>query len=576
MPTIIDVQHPDHTAGDIEWAKWRLTYEGGPAFRKKYLKKFSAREEKPDFDRREAVTYVPAFAKAAVNDIKNSIFQRIADVTRVAGPASYQRAVEGKGLGVDNKGSSMNSFIGRQILPELLPMKRVGVYVDREKLPAGTTKADEVGSPYLYVYKTEDIRSWVPMNNGEPSEMRALLLRDKKFKSFGDTPLPDSEIIETYRFYWIDQDGKVNLKVYNDKGEQDGDTIQLDISVIPFTMFELTESLLKDVADYQISLMNLSSSDIGYCLMANFPFYTEQRDPQSMSSHLKRSQNAGTEVDSDGVPEEGATDDEVRAGATHGRAYRKGLDRPGFIAPPTDPLMMSMKKQAEMKGEIRELVNLALSNVKPKMASAESKGMDERGLESGLSYIGLELEHGERQIAKFWALYESEEPATIEYPKRYSLKSDSEIMDEAEKLEKRMSASPSLTYKREIAKQIVSLMLNGKVSAATVKKIHGEIDKAEILVTDPDTVAMLVENAILDNKGAAQAFTIPEDRVEKAQEDHANRAKRIAEAQAKAAPAARGVDDLDPDPNSGKKEKQAAGDSTLDPDGGDKTRGDAK
>ena len=65
-----------------------------------------------------------------------------------------------------------------------------------------------------------------------------------------------------------------------------------------------------------------------------------------------------------------------------------------------------MEKSQEIKDDIRALINLSLSNVKPRAASAESKVADERGLESGLSAIGLELEAGENAILDIWSLYE--------------------------------------------------------------------------------------------------------------------------------------------------------------------------
>ncbi len=58
-----------------------------------------------------------------------------------------------------------------------------------------------------------------------------------------------------------------------------------------------------------------------------------------------------------------------------------------------------MSKQQQLKQDIRDLVNLNLSNIKPKLQSAESKQIDEHGLEAGLSALGLVLEHAERKAA---------------------------------------------------------------------------------------------------------------------------------------------------------------------------------
>src|SRR5690606_23205445 len=101
-----------------------------------------------------------------------------------------------------------------------------------------------------------------------------------------------------------------------------------------------------------------------------------------------------------------AKEHDLKVGVVHGRRYGKGLDRPGFIHPSSEPIKASMAKQDALKNDIRTLINLSLSNIKPKMASAESKSLDERGLEAGLSNIGLVLEHCERKIAHYWSLYE--------------------------------------------------------------------------------------------------------------------------------------------------------------------------
>ena len=101
--------------------------------------------------------------------------------------------------------------------------------------------------------------------------------------------------------------------------------------------------------------------------------------------------------------------------------------------------------------------------------------MDNQGLEAGLSYIGLVLEAAERQIAEFWAAYEERDPskrnvATIKYPDRYSLKTDSDRITEAENLVKLMYAVPGQKVKRELAKNIVLALLGRQRSASATSK----------------------------------------------------------------------------------------------------------
>lgn len=506
-----------------EWEKWRLTYEGGIDFRNAYLQKFSSRETDSDFQLRKSITYTPAHAKAAINDVKNSIFQRIADVTRKGGSESYQNAMRGLNGGVDRRGSTMNYFIGHNVLPEILTMKKVGIYVDRAKSEAKTL-ADKMPPPYLYTYKVEDILNWKYRDDGEPWQFEALLLRDW-VSTLDDFGLPGT-VSSRYRLLQL-QDNKVKVTLFNEKGRQDSEVSYLDIPRIPFVAPEITESLLKDTADYQIALLNAESSDLGYILKSNFPFYVEQ-DDNRINSHLKQDQTTGTS----------ATDKEIEVGATQGRRYSKGMNQPAFIAPPSEPIRASMEKEQQIKDDIRLLVNIALSNVKPKQASAESKMMDERGLESGLSYIGLELEHAERQVAQIWDLYENKGTvATVKYPSRYSLKSDADTIKEAKELNELKFAVPSDTYRKSISKRVADLLLGTNVAIEDLDKIHSEVESAEVLIVDPDTIRMGVENAILSNKLAAVAMGLPENSVKDAAQDHADRAKRIAEAQASVNPA---------------------------------------
>ena len=176
---IIDSRHPNYLSCMADWAKWRVTHKGGDEFRDKYLEHFSAREERGDFNSRRAVTPIPAFAKAAVNDIRNSIYQRMSDVIRTGGSPAYMQAVAGLEGGVDRRCATMTSFLGMKVLTDLLVMGRVGVYVDHPVVEGIGTLADATGRrPYLYSYQVEDILSWACSKPEEPSEFQSLLLRD--------------------------------------------------------------------------------------------------------------------------------------------------------------------------------------------------------------------------------------------------------------------------------------------------------------------------------------------------------------------------------------------------------------
>jgi len=572
---LVDSRHPGYLSGLTDWEKWRRTYEGGDTFRDMYLERFSNREDSQDFATRKAVTPVPAFAKAAINDIRNAIYQRLRDVVRKGGSEVYQAAVNGNSLGVDHRGSTMNAFLGVKVLTELLVMGRVGVYVDHPLVPADATLAAvRRPAPYLYKYDIEDILSWTCSKPDAPSEFQALLLRDTTIRYDQSTLLPTLSV-QRYRYLRIDPDtGRVHLQFYNlnkepvDQNGNPGGEIRLELDRIPFVMLDIGGSLIKDVCQQQVALLNLGSSDVNYALRSNFPFYVEQRDLKAKGSHLKISATADGTATSGG---QGAADEDVQIGVTHGRYYDKGMNPPAFINPSAEPLRASLELQDRLKRDIRELVNLAVSSLAVR-ASAESKAMDNQGLEAGLSYIGLLLESAERQIAEFWAAYEERSPgkrevATIKYPERYSLKSDAERIKEAQELQKLMGAVPGRRVKRELAKGIVQALLGGKISLDDLAAINREIDEAPYTTSDPETIIQAVAGGLCGEKTGSVALGFDENECEKARKDHAERVKRIAESQGVVGggsdPAARGLKDLSANPNAGRDEKEASRNTDL-------------
>lgn len=578
-PSISDLKHPHYVLNQENWEKWRLSWLGGSRFKKRYLKKYSRREDDIDFAARAAISYVPAFAKAGIAEVKNSIFQRITDVTREGGSKAYTEAVAGIDGGVDLLGSTMNAFIGRDVLPELLTMARVGIYIDMPEMPPQASLAERGNKrPYLYWYKAEDIRSW-SMNDyrtGDPTEFRALLLRDSTYDIDAHWVLP-YETTNRYRYMWIGEDGYVHVRFYSQQGdpfEEEGELI-LTIKKIPFVLLELSDSLMSDIADYQIALLNLASSDMNYAIKGNYPFYTEQFDPRAMSAHLKpaggapgQQQTQQTILDpltsSFMVNQEKVQD--IRVGVAQGRRYPFGMERPGFIHPSSEPLIASMQKQDQLKLEIRQLIHLAISALTPRLASAESKNLDNRGLEAGLSYIGLELEHAERRISEYWSLYESEKPATIRYPETYSLLSDEDRRQQADWLKEIIPTIPSLTYQREIAKRIVEITLGTKISTQVLASIKKEIDNSPVIHGDPKVIEMDVESGLVSLQTASEARGYPPGEVEKAKKDHEERLSRIAKSQTQGLAVtaqARGVPSLGSNPKAGKEEKSQSRDITT-------------
>jgi len=385
--SLVDSRHPGYLSGMTDWRKWRLSYDGGDEFREVYLEKFSAREDHPEFNARKAMTPIPKFAGAAINDIRNAIYQRMRDITRKGGSKAYQYAVNGMNLGVDHRGSTMNAFIGVKVLTELLVMGRVGVFVDAPAVPSGATLADVGGiSPYLYKYDIEDILSWTCSKPEEPSEFQALLLRDTVMQYDQSYFLPTVQV-QRYRYLWINPEtGRVILQFYNlegtptDKDGQPAGPVELELTRIPFVMLDIGNSLIKDVCQHQIALLNLGSSDVSYALRSNFPFYVEQKDLRAVGAHLKHAATGDGTATTGG---QGAAETDIKVGATHGRAYDKGMNPPTFINPSSEPLRASLELQDRLKRDIRELVNLAVCRLLPSARRPNRRQWTTRALRPG-------------------------------------------------------------------------------------------------------------------------------------------------------------------------------------------------
>lgn len=553
------LKHPEYLRSLENWGKWRLTFQGDENFRDTYLQQYSVRETPDDFKKRKQASYVPAFAAATLQEIVNSIFQRLNSINRIGGPASYQEAVSGRKGGVDLAGSSMNTFIGKQILPELLSMSRVGVFIDRQPIESNILTNVQNNSPYLYYYKAEDVLNWKCSFVDNELAYTNIVLRDTYDAYDERTGLPLGEKIR-YRHMFLTREGVV-VRLYGylmnpDTHEEEEVLLQpetiLPLTRIPFVMFGLSKSLLIYASNYQIGLLNLASSDLLYALRANFPFYVEQRDIRWNPPHL--SNRVQVNSDDEIVENQESGDEEILQGTQTGRYYGKDMERPGFIHPSPQPLMASMKKQEQMKAEIRQLMNLALTTTEPMHASAESKAMDDRTLEGGLSAIGLELQHGENQIAKIWAEYENSKPATIFYPAKYSLLTESEKRAIVKELREIRDVVPSRLYRLAICKKIAKVELEDQLSKEDMDRILQQIDNARFISVDATEIETDFNIGLVDPVTACEArgYSDAEQTIEKAKTAHTERLTEIAKSQSSGAlvdPANRGVKDLAGNPN---------------------------
>lgn len=552
------ITHPLYLASSVDWLKWRTTYNSGVDFITAYLRRYSARETVADFDDRKAITYCPAFAKVGINEVRDSIYNRMVDITRAGGTPAYQEAISGKNSGVDLYGSSMNFFMGCKILPELLTMQKVGIYVDMPPLMGSSVLENTGLHPYIYMFPVENIRNWVLDEDDTPNEFASILLQEEVFEYDDQTGFPIGYQTR-YRRLWKDENGQVLACFYNSRSEmvdQFGNVITepipLAIKKIPFILLDIGESLMCDIADYQIALLNLASSDMAYALKSNFPFYVEQYDPKWRNLSAKPGKSDSTDAE--------AKVEEVNVGVSKGRRYPKDTKEPAFIHPSPEPLLASMKKQEQLKMEIRQLLKLAITSLAPPtIASAESKKQDTRTLENGLSYIGLTLEHAERKIAEYWSMYEgSKEVATVNYPLDYSLYGEEERRGEADYLQGVQKSVPSKTFQQSVQKRLVKTSMGSKLATDTLKTIEQEIEKSESLSRDPDVILLAVEAGLCDNELASKLLGYPAGTVEKAKKDHVDRLTRITIAQTEGAAAARGL------PDAGTKTSGAAEKKTSD------------
>ncbi len=529
---IIERRHSDYYTSALNWRKWRLVYEAGDNFITEYLAFYSNRESEPEYYARKQMTYCPAFAKAALDEVKNTIFGRMCDIRRIGGPLTYQQQIN---QNVDLKRNSLTGFLGGQVLPELLSMGSVGIFTDMPKLSGSTLLATQNARPYVYLYKVEDILDW---SYGEDCEFTELLLRSR---ATHDTSI-------TYYQHWHMEQGNVVLTVYDDEGEV-VTRVETSLPHIPFTKLDLPSSLLSEVANYQIALLNMESSDINYIIRSNFPFYVEQYDARLEQTHH-------THFSPDGDADDAGNQDtkEITVGVSQGRRYGKDLDAPQFIHPSAEPLKASMAKGVQLRSDIRALVNLAVDS------------LTDDGVRNGLAFIALVLEKAEKQIACYWSTYTNEPAAQIIYPEDFSNVTDETRINKANGLDTLKTKIVSATYQKEISKRVVDALLSGKLSQEMINQIYREIDTAPTLTSDPKIIYLDLEHGLVGNETASLARGYSADEVAKAQADRAERIRLTMLAQGGQGGQARGALDhqtVQPTSKDEKKGKLQRGEGRL-------------
>lgn len=581
---LIASRHPNYESDVMR--RHRLTYERRDEFVTTYLRRHF--EEDPAAWRdRKAITYNPSFAAEAVDEYVRAIVQRSPDIHRVGGQPLYREICEGQHRGIDRQGKTMNAFMAKYVVPELLAMGRIGIYVDNDA-ELGTTLADQgERHPYAYVYTAENILNW-RYDPDNPNQLSAVLLRDQieDLSNFGLARGFKSR----YRLVMRTEEG-VKITIFDEKG-----TVLKAISQrteFPFVLASLQHSLLKVTSLIQITLLNLCSSDTYYAWASNFPIYTEQFDPIAWD-RLKETRTGEEDVeppapiapaDIEGslesqevlsaLPPGPATGEQtkIKVGTMHGRMYPLNAERPGFVHPSPEPLEASMKKEEQLKREIRQLTALAITQLEPqRQASAESRAFDNLGLEAGMAFIAQELETIENRLSRVFHSYNKTKPkaTTVKYPQKFSLKSDKDRRDEATQLKELHQAVPSSQYTTMVSKAIATTLFKDKISPEDLAKMHKEIEDSKVPTADPDILRTDHEAGLVSDETASVGRGYDPKEYKQAQKDHANRLERIAEAQGD--PANRGLGDLSANPAAPGREKEGSQDGNQDKGG----RGPAK
>lgn len=552
--------HPEYMARERDWILFRHVLQGGRDFVFRYVKRLSEHESDFEWQRRCELTPVPGFARGGVLKVTNAILQRLDAIRRHGGPDSYQRAVTGEAGGVDLHGSSMEHFFGQQILVELAFMGKVGIMTDSPQLPLRRTIAQRGDArPYIYPFVAEDIRNWEFFVQGDRLKLRRLLLRIRT-DVFEDRFGFVEGMVEEFRAFWVDEEGRINVQSFDAENHPLDDGFILNLPEIPFTILELNQSLLNDIAQHQVLLVNFESTDANYGLRSNVPFYVEKFNRQAeLAGMLNEEVEEDVDLDDEfDTTRGGDRPQTLKIGSADGRRFDKDLEYPRYIHPSDVPLRVSMDKQARLKEDIEALLALAIANAKPKFSSALSREFDERGLDAGLAAIGQVCELGERSVARHWASYERTDPATVKYPERWRLLSDEERRKNAAALETLEQAFTSVTARKELQKERAEILLGGKISDEALRDVMNQIDASPWPTADPNILRADAEMGFVSRVGASDARGYPKDEAGKAAEERAQREQVAAEAQ-------RGEE--------ARAEKAAAQDPDNNPDGIRRVRG---
>lgn len=503
-------EHPDR--GDLELERWRLIKQGGDAFVSEFLVK-KEYETSVDFAARTLITPDPCTASSAIDDLINTFSARL-DVTRSGGSQEFQQVISGRLGGVDRQGTDMQTFIIRDSLPELCYMSMHGWLIHNFE----EGDQDEFKTPYIIPYRAEDIYNWAYVNN----KLVAVALRSDAAIIDEDGFSTDS--VEVFRVFKL-VDGKVVTHLENTEGIQiDPVTLQpasseqtLNLDEIPFVFVRLPVPLLQRIDKYQIAVLNLQSADIDWLSTGNMTIYVEQTPLHNNLPQVKKPDDPTAEP----------IVNQVVIGNKVGRSYAMNAKAPEFIAPPADPIKVSMEKQKDLKDQVKDILKTQLNTMS--LASSESIDKLSQGLEAGLFVIGVAYLTAEIKFARIFSKYEGkgEDTSKIAYPTKYELRTEEARLNKAVELKKIQKSVGSNIAKQHLEIQVIQTLLEGRIPSDQYDAAVAEIMDDDFVIYDAETVINLTEQGIISRALASGAMGAPATDVQTAMDEHLERIKAV-------------------------------------------------
>lgn len=534
--------HPSIDTDRLE--RWRLIKEGGDDFVDKYLIQ-RAKELASAFQTRKEMTYDPATAASAVDDVVNSLAARL-DITRSGDSPEYQDIIAGNNGGVDKNGSSMNDFLIAKTIPELCFMKKVCWAVHN------FTEDDDIRKvPYIVQHPVEEIFNWAYRNG----QLTAFALKFNASVIDEETGLEaeEKEIIRAYKLTpggvetWLQTEDDIEIDPLTLEAGSSRATLAL--TRIPVVVFDLPVGLLSKIDKMQIAMLNLESADIEWLRVANITLYVEQGNGHVPQAAMIKSEDPTVESDSY----------EITLGSAQGRRYAMNAEKPDFIAPPADPIRTSMEKQAQIEKKVKEILKATMSSMS--LASAESIQLLGQGMESCLFAIGTVLKLGEDAFASLFHEYmgRGEKVITISYPKKYELRTEADRLKKSKELKDISKTIGSNTAKKYLEIDVAKTLLDGRVPHDQMKIIEEEIIASTFCIYDPETVSTLVEGGIISHSLGATALGAPSNDYANAEAEHIRRIVAVKVSQTS------GMGAVDPDPAFAEKVRKEDATSEIPP-----------